>query len=174
VGRAPLAGQTAANFWMGNGGAAQLVASTNGPYSFLFIPSINSAGLITFRASLDNGQYGIFAGPDPDQDKVILTGDKLDGSTVIAITSHNQAINDKGQIAFRAQLADGRYGVYRADPIQPCPADINASGAVDVDDLLAVINSWGVCAKCPTDLNADGAVDVDDLLAVINGWGACS
>jgi len=57
-----------------------------------------------------------------------------------------------------------------------CPADVNHSGAVNVDDLLAVINSWGPCAGCPADIapaGGNGQVNVDDLLAVINGWGAC-
>ena len=52
-----------------------------------------------------------------------------------------------------------------------CPADINNSGAVDVDDLIAVINGWG--GNGPGDIDGSGTVDVDDLLAVINGWGAC-
>lgn len=64
-----------------------------------------------------------------------------------------------------------------------CPADIAPSGGnhvVNVDDLLAVINSWGPCpappANCPADIapsGGDGTVNVDDLLAVINSWGAC-
>ena len=53
----------------------------------------------------------------------------------------------------------------------PIPADINASGSVDVDDLLEVINGWGTCpGPCPDDTNASGVVDVDDLLEVINNW----
>lgn len=56
---------------------------------------------------------------------------------------------------------------------QPCPGDINGSGMVNVDDLLAAINSWGPCAGCPADTNGDGLVNVDDLLAVINHWGPC-
>ena len=58
------------------------------------------------------------------------------------------------------------------------PADINCSGAVDVDDLLAVINGWGACDRCPPSCAADIApaigncvVDTDDLLMVINNWG---
>jgi hypothetical protein len=58
-----------------------------------------------------------------------------------------------------------------------CPADINNSGTVDVDDLIAVILGWGPCpsppAACPADVNASGAVDVDDLIAVILAWGPC-
>jgi hypothetical protein len=54
----------------------------------------------------------------------------------------------------------------------PCPADIDNSGGVNVDDLLAVINGWGASGG-PADINQDGVVNVDDLLAVINAWGTC-
>jgi hypothetical protein len=66
---------------------------------------------------------GIFTGPNPVVDKVIAKGDALDGSTVrfVALT-HSQALNEFGQIAFVAGLADGREGVYRADPAVVAPA----------------------------------------------------
>ena len=51
-------------------------------------------------------------------------------------------------------------------------------GVVDVDDLLTVINSWGLCpapcvADAPLSPCPNGVVDVDDLLEVINHWGEC-
>src|SRR6267142_5825872 len=55
---------------------------------------------------------------------------------------------------------------------RPCPPDINCSGSVNIDDLLAVINSWGMTGTA-ADVNGSGHVDIDDLLAVINAWGAC-
>jgi hypothetical protein len=57
-----------------------------------------------------------------------------------------------------------------------CEADVDGSFAVNMDDLLTVINSWGPCKNpsCAGDVNMDGGVDVDDLLAVINAWGECS
>jgi len=61
----------------------------------------------------------------------------------------------------------------------PCPADIVANCEVNVDDLLAVINSWGPCPaipECDADIAPKGGnnvVNVDDLLGVINGWGEC-
>jgi hypothetical protein len=65
----------------------------------------------------------------------------------------------------------------------PCPADIAPSGGdgfVNVNDLLAVINTWGICpaspAPCPADIapaGGDGVVNVNDLLAVLNAWGPC-
>jgi hypothetical protein len=57
--------------------------------------------------------------------------------------------------------------------LSSCPADINHSGTIDVDDLVVVILSWGPCviaAPCPADINFSGAVDVDDLVTVILGW----
>jgi hypothetical protein len=62
-------------------------------------------------------------------------------------------------------------------PIIPCAADVNDDGVVNVDDLLGVILSWGVCPVQPTpcfaDIDGSGSVNVDDLLAVITGWGPC-
>lgn len=49
------------------------------------------------------------------------------------------------------------------------------NGIVNVDDLLTVINSWGMTDGdgdvAPK--GGDGIVNVDDLLAVINAWGPC-
>ena len=62
----------------------------------------------------------------------------------------------------------------------PVPGDINGDGAVNVVDLLAVINAWGDCAdpnNCPADIAppgppiGDDVVNVMDLLLIINNWG---
>jgi len=64
----------------------------------------------------------------------------------------------------------------------PCPADIAPVGGndvVNVEDLLAVIGTWGACGNpdnCPADIapaSGDDVVNVQDLLAVIGAWGAC-
>jgi hypothetical protein len=57
-----------------------------------------------------------------------------------------------------------------------CPGDIDGSGDVGVDDLLALIGVWGPCgdpSDCPEDLDGSGEVDVDDLLALIGAFGGC-
>ena len=70
-----------------------------------------------------------------------------------------------------------------------CFGDVNGSGGVNIDDLLAVINGWGNCPPlpmgvstgplppCPPDVSphicGDGLVNIDDLLVVINNWGPC-
>lgn len=59
--------------------------------------------------------------------------------------------------------------------LSPLPSpDIDASGAVDVFDLLILLKQWGTCAepaKCPADLDVNGAVDVLDLLILLKAWG---
>ncbi len=67
----------------------------------------------------------------------------------------------------------GNINSARYDTGTCCPTDVNDNGATDVDDLIVVILSWGVCATCAGDVNGDGQVDVDDLVAVILGWGTC-
>jgi len=62
--------------------------------------------------------------------------------------------------------------------VVPCAADVNHSGTVNIDDLVAVITSWGNCprpcpAYCAADVNHDCMVNIDDLVAVITGWGNC-
>jgi hypothetical protein len=69
-------------------------------------------------------------------------------------------------------------------PALGCVADVSPSagdGAVDINDLLAVLDSFGQSTVvvdgdadiAPSALNGDGTVDADDLLAVLNAWGPC-
>src|SRR5262249_14274153 len=78
-------------------------------------PGINNQGMVAFRGVLREGGGGIFTGPDSERDKVIRTGEPLFGSTVTSVGFFG-GINDAGQIAFRATLADGRVAMVRADP----------------------------------------------------------
>ena len=63
----------------------------------------------------------------------------------------------------------------------PCLADTNGDDVVDVNDLLAVIATWGPCPNCPpatcvADIHpatGDCQIDVNDLLQVITTWGNC-
>jgi hypothetical protein len=36
-----------------------------------------------------------------------------------------------------------------------CAADVIADGFVDIDDLLSIINGWGVCVTCPPYCSSD-------------------
>jgi hypothetical protein len=65
-------------------------------------------------------------------------------------------------------------------PAFACPADINRSGTVNTDDLIALITTWGTCQPCPApcagDIQPSGGnqqVNTDDLIMVITSWGRC-
>ena len=51
-----------------------------------------------------------------------------------------------------------------------CLGDVNGDLVVGVDDILAVIDSWGPCIDCPEDVDDSGAVEVDDLLLILSVW----
>jgi hypothetical protein len=54
-----------------------------------------------------------------------------------------------------------------------CLADINDDRAVNIDDLLAVVNNWGAPRPNVANIDQSDFVNIDDLLAVINAWGLC-
>jgi hypothetical protein len=102
----------------GGGGPLTPVADSAGLYaSFGFgDPSLNDHGRVAFSALLDTGEHGVFTGPDPVGDRVIGTGDALDGSTVTSVVFCREGLNNLGQLAFQAQLADERSVVMVATP----------------------------------------------------------
>jgi hypothetical protein len=114
----------------GNGGPLTVIADTSGPFQsfgFTFVgftpPAINNNGDVAFLAELDSGGSGIFVGPDPVTDRVIGTGDTLDGSTITNLRFCDEGLNDSGQLAFVATLEDPtspegfRTAVFRATPV---------------------------------------------------------
>ncbi|HBE21389.1 MAG TPA: hypothetical protein DEG17_02670 [Cyanobacteria bacterium UBA11149] len=87
--------------------------------------AINDLGTVAFT-----GAFGIFTGLDPVADKVISLGDILFGYSVTAIDFGRDGFNNMGQIAFRAKLADGTQGIYRADPDPEPPKSVPESTSV--------------------------------------------
>ena len=117
--KASSAGPEIPGLFVSTGGNVHAVADATGHFiSFGYAPAINVEGTIAFLGTTRSGTVGIFTGSDPDDDRVIAIGDDLDGSTVfdLSVLSFRTGLNNGGQIAFIAQLADGRTGVYRADP----------------------------------------------------------
>jgi len=60
-------------------------------------------------------------------------------------------------------------------PLGLCPQDTDGNHTVDVVDLLAVIDTFGVCGdgtfKPTGDVDGDCCVGVKDLLSVVDAWG---
>ncbi len=82
---------------------------------------------------------------------------------------------DAGDAAGGPWTLAGGYWTAAGDgtPPPPCPGDVDDNGAVEFDDLLAVLSAFGLCDGCPEDLDGSGAVDFDDLLTVVGGFGPC-
>ena len=99
------------------GGITTIADSSGGISSFAAGPALNDSEVVAFIAHLDVGGAGIFTGPDLTGDLVIRTGGDLFGSTVASLLFSSPALNELGQIAFTATLADGRTVIARADPV---------------------------------------------------------
>jgi hypothetical protein len=92
-------------------GGISPVVTSDGPFETLTITGLTNAGTPVFTASLDTGENGVFVGPDPIADRVIATGDMLDGAAVrFAFPSD---VNSSGQIALVVIFEDGTVAVYR-------------------------------------------------------------
>jgi hypothetical protein len=118
----------------GNGGAVNTIVTSAagspfGGFSGSSYPtySINDKGQVAFIAFL-KGQTttGIYTGSDPVADKVIAVGDTLNGGTITTLDMGDRALNDSGQIAFRAVTKDAHGivtdGIYVASlPAAPTP-----------------------------------------------------
>ena len=53
-----------------------------------------------------------------------------------------------------------------------CPADVDGSGTVDVEDLILVVLAWGT-GDPAADVDGNGIVNVQDLVTVVLAWGKC-
>jgi hypothetical protein len=78
---------------------------------------ITSAGAVVCIATPRGGSLGLFAGPDPEADRILALGDPLLGSTVAELVSNPVSVNAAGEVAIRVRLTDGRQLILRADPV---------------------------------------------------------
>ena len=73
------------------------------------LPSINDHGLAAFFAVDQTGNEGIYLTSEPGTfERVVQAGNALAGSTVVRLVLSPEGINNFGELAFFAELADGR------------------------------------------------------------------
>lgn len=146
--------------------ATPLIQTGSGFTSFSSV-AINNSGHVAFSARLtDFLSLGIFVGADPVNDRVIGTGDSLDGSTVSFVSLYREGLNNSGKIAFFAQLADGRGLIMVASP--NCQGDLDDDGAIDLSDLGIILSDFGcISGACAADVDGDGDTDLSDLGIVL-------
>jgi hypothetical protein len=144
-----------------------------------------------------NGAEELITDPDSDSTLPMVKGQWCEIKVLIDLDQDEQSVYYNGEHlvtkSWTAGVADGGalniaaldlYGAESASDVyydeitlgeysDPCPADINDDGLVNVDDLFALLNAWGSCDGCPEDINDDGFVNVDDLFELLNNWGPC-
>ncbi len=79
-------------------------------------------------------------------------------------------INNQGQIVVEGKPEGGLARTYLLTPKDRPQGDVDCNCAVNVLDLLFVLNEWQE-SDSPADVNHDGTVDVLDLLIVLADWG---
>jgi hypothetical protein len=90
-----------------------LVDNTNGFESFRGALLSDQEQLIFF-ATTQQGNLGIFTGPDPQQDKLLAIRDPYLDSQIAEFALNSVSINAQGQLALRLKLANGKELIVRA------------------------------------------------------------
>ena len=117
-------GREPPGIFTGRDPATDTFALASNPPAFWHIgdPRINDNGLIVFSGtrSFDFTATGIYAGPDPDADRIIQPGDALFGSVVR--DAKLGGLDESNRVYFSYRLEDGRAGV--ASVLVPEPASV--------------------------------------------------
>jgi hypothetical protein len=107
-----------------------------------------------------------------------LIPDECDLASGLAQDCNLNLVPDSCDVASGFSTDGNNNGIPDECDLLKCAADVTGNGMVNIDDLLALINSWGPCSGCPEDVapppGGDGVVNIDDLLYLINSWGACA
>lgn len=142
-------------FTTNNGTDFTTVVDKSGPFSSFnsfhnTSFAINDRGTVAFLADLDEGGRGIFTGSNPLTDKAIGIGDMLFGSAVQELGFFREGLNNSGQLAFFASLADGTSGIFRADPdsgMESGPKSATTSVPEPASEIgLLMFGAFGVAA----------------------------
>ncbi len=132
----------------------------------VFVGSIDDLAGTSVRVvgtgdALDLGGLGLATVDDLEASTVLPGGIAVSAAAVYVNLDMTPAAGENVEIIARFPLAG-----------DDCPADVDGSGTVDFDDVLAVLNVFGT-ADADADVDGSGEVDFTDLLSVLNGFGPC-
>lgn len=123
----------------------------------------------SFSVPMVSGTVALVRAQHPEWPATAQTFDTIESllwTTAINIYPQNPQYQEEMELgAGRLDAA----GAVALGPVAPQHGDLNADGAIDVTDLLTVINSWGL-VHSSADLDGDGTVNVNDLVLIINNW----
>jgi hypothetical protein len=157
--------------------------------------SINDDGVVVHVWGVTGGHEVLFVGQGSDLaatsrvalqlgDRVDVDGDGADDAVVVdfnasAVVGPGVDLAEDGAVHVEVDLvplvAGGEFeAILRVTlPDPDCLADVDTSGVVDTEDLLAVLSGWGACAGCRADIDGDCMIATSDLLEVLAAWGRC-
>ncbi|MFG0327044.1 MAG: GC-type dockerin domain-anchored protein [Phycisphaerales bacterium JB037] len=121
-------------------------------------PNINNVGDRAFQAGstrwTGSGEWGIFTGPDHDDDRVIGHDDPLFGGTVATAVMIVGGLSEESDIGFYYRLTSGEQGIAIAVGRPDCEADLTGSsdpnsadygdpdGDADGDDFFFFLDAF--------------------------------
>lgn len=130
--KASISGGGQYGIFIGDGGTPLRVAKTGqaapgGVFNEFAYPSINAGGTVAFMANVLNLPYlasgtGLYLADSQEVIEVTRMGRVLEGQAVIGLTATlgadvpTSGLNDFGQVAYQAALADGSEGVFLFTP----------------------------------------------------------
>lgn len=140
------------------------------PYSFLFTPSFNDLRQIAGKARL--GAQGQTGNAQPDEIRIwnadgssVLIAVDRDGDPESPYTAFDNSVclNNRGQVAFTANLAAGGRGVFLSDGTTTVQiAQSDAGGVGSIESFRPVVNDRGLVAFRAFDSQGLRAVWVGD------------
>ncbi|MEZ6317756.1 MAG: GC-type dockerin domain-anchored protein [Phycisphaerales bacterium] len=140
-----------------------------------FPPVVNSDGWVAFRATDASAATALWVGDGTDLVKLAEYGQLIDtdlgpiplgfdfgSGTGKQVMNGVIDINDAGQVAFAAFLENGTIGVFVATPAPACPADLDGSGTLNLDDVNLFANAFAA-GDLLADVDGNGVLNLDDV-----------
>ena len=128
---------------------------------------------VTVNTSTNRSRLYVNGTPCAEVERVLMMTDKgqdtIFGRQYDPFAEHFDGMLDDIRIYDHA-LTESE--VLELSGFEPCPADLDCSGAVDFGDILAILAAWGNKGG-PEDLDGSGTVDFGDILVVLGAWGPC-
>ena len=97
-----------------NGGEIVTNADTNpsSPFNRFYGNAINNLGTVAFSAGLKDNSQGIFTSSDGQLNKIVDTSGSFKQFNLLSQPNSTLSINDKGTVAFSAELDAGGFGIF--------------------------------------------------------------
>jgi hypothetical protein len=151
-----------------------LEANTAGIGEVAILPDGRARTTVRLETTSEFGtvdQYTLVLEKDGETLLILPTGE-ASGYAVEFVIDSPTRFTDGTSLTAWPQRDDLEY-LAMTNPVwlQPSlPGDVDGSGGVDVNDMLAILGLWGPCEGCPADTNGDGVVDVNDVLVLLGHW----